>query len=422
MSFLGDTKKKIQAFLDEAAHLAESEFPYPGSRLALGRLIQFFTARLANLNQFDQHNNQPIVRQTCALDLQHLTHYLPLLGFILRSTNVRNAFEVYRPLMRLAREILEPGVAKDQRKTELILSSEWDLSPFVYPEAPELPGFVLIGIPSPESANPLLVPLAGHELGHSVWRQDNQAVQRTWEPRIRQAVIAEITANWAAFTTAFQLNITQTQFLTNVGALAAMWYPSLRLASRQVEETFCDLLGLRLFGRAYLEAFAYLLSPGPPGARPTIYPAITDRVDNLLLASQTYAVTPDPHYRDQFNPPVLPSMSPLEALCLQLADAARQRLVNDLITAASQAVAASGVTLPSDAERDLTYERFKLVAPREKCPCIADILNAGWRAFRDEQFWKDIPQITEKKDSVLKELVLKNLELFEIEQILKESS
>src|SRR5436309_4780713 len=104
MSFLEDTKKRVQAFLDEAAHLAESEFPYPGSRLALDKLSEFFKARLATLNGFDAQSDPAIVRQTCALDLQHQFTYLPLLGFVLRSTNVRNAFEVLRPLLRLAGE------------------------------------------------------------------------------------------------------------------------------------------------------------------------------------------------------------------------------------------------------------------------------------------------------------------------------
>ena len=55
------------------------------------------------------------------------------------------------------------------RETRLILSSEWDYSPFMYDQITDLPSFVFIGLPACESANPLLLPLAGHELGHSVW-------------------------------------------------------------------------------------------------------------------------------------------------------------------------------------------------------------------------------------------------------------
>lgn len=108
-------------------------------------------------------------------------------------------------------------------------------------------------------------------------------------------------------------------------------------------------------------------------------------------------------------------------LRLEIADAARQRLINALIAEAQQVVTTSGVTMPTDTERDLTYDRFKLVVPREKCKCIADILTGAWKAFRDPLLWQDNPQIATKRDLVLKELVLKNLELFEIEQILKES-
>jgi hypothetical protein len=421
MSFLEDTKKRVHALLEEAAHLAESEFPYPGSRTALEKLIQFFAARLATLNSFDASSDQAIVRQACALELKHQFTYLPLFGFILRSTNVRNAFEVFRPLLRLAGDIREPGIAKNARKTELILSSEWDFSPFVYREMPELPGFVMIGIPSPESANPLLVPLAGHELGHSIWRKDSPPLQATWEPKVRMAVIAEIIARWSAFSAAFNLTMSQTQFLTNVGMMRATWFPSLTLAQRQVEETFCDFLGLRIFGWSYLEAFSYLLSPGQPGSRPTIYPPMPDRIDNLIAASASFGVTPSAGYRDRFNPSAPLVLPPSEAMQLEIADAARQRLIAGLIAEAQGVFTASSVTPCTDGERDLIYERYKLVVPREKCKGIPDILNAAWKAYRDDSLWQDNPQISQKKDLVLKELVLKNLELFEIEQILQET-
>ena len=65
------------------------------------------------------------VLSPCIVSLEVLFTYVPLLGLILRSTNTRNAFEAYAPLLRLARKIL----GKD---TKLIISSEWDYSPYVY--------------------------------------------------------------------------------------------------------------------------------------------------------------------------------------------------------------------------------------------------------------------------------------------------
>ena len=69
--------------------------------------------------------------------------------------------------------MLEPSISPLRRTTRLILSSEWTYQPQVYPEKDFLPSYVLIGLPAPESSNPLLLPLAGHELGHSLWRANN---------------------------------------------------------------------------------------------------------------------------------------------------------------------------------------------------------------------------------------------------------
>ena len=131
--------------------VAESEFPYQGSEQALDKLKELFEYRLDWLKKIDEKSNPEVIKSECADALTEIFDNLPLLGFVLRSTNVRNAFEVFRPLLRLAGDILETKVPKDQRQTQLVLSSEWEYSPFVYPDLPELPGFVLIGLPSPES-------------------------------------------------------------------------------------------------------------------------------------------------------------------------------------------------------------------------------------------------------------------------------
>jgi hypothetical protein len=77
---------------------------------------------------------------------------------------VRNAFELLDPLQSIVDEVL-------QGRPELLLSSEWDYVPFAYPQSlDDLRSFVLIGLPASEAASALLLPLAGHEIGHAVWR------------------------------------------------------------------------------------------------------------------------------------------------------------------------------------------------------------------------------------------------------------
>ena len=86
------TQQRLRSFVAEIDRLSESDFPYAHSKSALSELRQFFSDRLNALDSLDPHSDPGVVRQHCALVLGDFFAYLPLLGFILRSTNVRNAF------------------------------------------------------------------------------------------------------------------------------------------------------------------------------------------------------------------------------------------------------------------------------------------------------------------------------------------
>jgi hypothetical protein len=62
-----------------------------------------------------------------------------------------------------------------------------------------------------------------------------------------------------------------------------------RLSSRQTEELFCDLLGLRLFGEGFIYSFIYLIAPNL-GDRSPDYPSLTARVKALLQGSNEFQV------------------------------------------------------------------------------------------------------------------------------------
>ena len=142
--------------------------------------------------------------------------------------------------------------------------SEWEYSPFVYLPTHDLPECVLIGVPAFESANPLVVSLAGHELGHNVWNDHDLGSK--FGSVLRNEVLAAIKGPfWAEFSNYCQrannANLTTDMFVQQA------WLPTFAYAKRQLEEVFCDMMGLRLFAEAYLHAFAYLLSPCLPGER-----------------------------------------------------------------------------------------------------------------------------------------------------------
>ena len=420
MQLLIHAKGRIREFLLEVNRLDQCEFPYQHSQAALHRIREVFEKKLAIIEKLDSQSDPAVVKQVCKLSLHELFVYVPLLGFILRSTNVRNAFKVFGPLLRLSRQILEPGVDKQNQSTRLVLSSEWDYSPFVYGEIPELPGFVLIGLPAPESANPLLLPLAGHELGHSLWAI--RKLGNSFTASITQNVLDVIKQKWAEFTQFFLPSNPPTHSdLTSNFLCVQFWEQSLKWAMRQAEESFCDFIGVCLFGESYLHAFAYLLSPSTEGPRSLYYPNLRDRVRNLGRAATQYGFTALAGYEDMFEDMAKLNLMQSDDFLLAVADAAVDRSIPAIIACAKKEVQNSGLDGPSASEIERVYARFEHVVPAEGCKRVSDIICAGWRAFQNDQLWNDIPEIVANKERNLKELVLKNIEVFEIEQILEEA-
>ncbi len=236
---------RLRAFVAEVRRVEESEFPYSDSQVALKIIGKLFDGKLARLQAFDDRSEPAIVRQECKLSLGALFQYVPLLGFILRSTNVRNAFEFCAPLKRLARQVLDHNVDEAKRTTRLLLSSEWDYSPFVYRDIPDLPGLVLIGLPAPESSNPFLIPLAGHELGHSIWSR--RKLGASFKPTVRRHVLTIIRDRWKDFEQVYQKRPLKQEDLTNDMFCVQFWEQAVLWCLRQAEESFCDFIGIRLF-------------------------------------------------------------------------------------------------------------------------------------------------------------------------------
>lgn len=102
---------------------------------------------------------------------------------------------------------------------------------------------------------------------------------------------------------------------------------------------------------------------------------------------------------------------------LSLADQASQRQFDKLAKLANDTVTNADVTMPSDDKINEIYKDFELIAPAQAAGCLANILNAGWRGFHDEKLWLGIPQI-KSRNAVLKELLLKSIEVFEYEEII----
>jgi len=258
---------RCQAMLDEILRLKELRFPYRHGWLALERIREHFDLIKSELGSGIAPGDDPeSVHWLVQQPRYWVGHYLPFLGIIERSTSPRTPFEVHAPLLRLARQLAGVDGSSSQSGVSLVLSSEWDEAPLVYPDPRGLRGFVFLGLPAYEADNPLLVPMAGHELGHLAWwriRADTE-----WGDMVKEAVSAALDERWAAFRSqckqaqypdgAWWLDPSNEDEQTYIDFVdqPAEW------ALSQCQETFADFVGLLLFGRSYLRAFAYLLTPG----------------------------------------------------------------------------------------------------------------------------------------------------------------
>jgi hypothetical protein len=236
----------------------------------------FFERQLDRLERASKSNDRNVLIQTCITINERIYQHLPLLGFLLRSTNIRNSFEAYHAFVDMAKALIGPNA-------KVIMSSEWDFSPLTYPMTVSvLPDHVLIGMPSSESSNALILPLAGHELGHSIWR--NEKLENKWAAEVRQHSRDQLKLRWPTFQNAFpeHSNLKPTEdVLSNNLFLVHVQSDIVGLSLSQIEEIFCDAIGIQLFGASFAYAFHYLLAPSLGGTRPLEYPPLTSRAEFL---------------------------------------------------------------------------------------------------------------------------------------------
>ena len=404
MTVLDHAQKRVDAVIEEVERLKQSDFPYDHPREALESLNSQL-AHLRNvLKKIDPAEPSETVLNLCIVSLEELFTCVPLLGFILRSTNTRNAFEAYAPLLRLARKILG-------NNTKLIISSEWDYSPYVYSSSGYLDKFIMLGLPAPESANPLLLPLSGHELGHSTWKSNH--ISDTYKKRIEQLILQEITERrWRDYSSLYP-EYSKESFHNNNMFVRPIRTAIYAWASSQSAEIFCDFFGLRLFAESYLYAFEYLLSPGFPGERSVYYPNMKRRVSYLEEAAKAMNIAVEHKFTDSFKDADEPDDKKKELL-VSTADAVSASLVPELRILA-QNIADKKAVPQRDLQKILDISKeFNLVIPTSRYHSFVDILNAGWRCYLDPGLWKEISQITqEDRDRVLKDIMLKSMEVSE---------
>jgi hypothetical protein len=390
---LASAKRRLRSFLDQINELLTSSFPHSDARDALNAIQSRFRIRLSGLN-LPEAIDPVIVDQACIQARLEVERYTAILGFILRSTNTRNAFELQFPLKRLVREV----IAEDAK---LLMSSEWDFVPFTYPMTLDLlPNFVLVGAPAPESNNVLITPLAGHEIGHSAWRK--HAVKTDVETPLVQALVGALQAATPV------AEAVKTALQQQQRSPADFLQRCLKLGLRQLEEIFCDMFGLYLFGPSFLFAFDYFMAPGGQG-RAEDYPSDTDRVGYLQTGANTLGFADDAAIFIRWldaSPVPGPSAS-----ALALTDAAVRTMVPTVTARAFDLLAQAGVKPPNNLAVDRVLAAFDRQEPDGGGATLGEIITAGWRyVHREGGLTEDSRN---EQYQMLGELMLKSVEVSE---------
>jgi hypothetical protein len=415
MDVLASSIARLRATVQLTKELSSIDFPHSHSRDALRQISEIFEADLKQLELLGATTDPLVVHALASAQARKLFELYPLLGIVLRSTDVRNAFEIHGPFLRIVRQLLGPN-------SKLVISSEWEYSPFTFlpPTAYGLADTVFIGGPASEASNVLVIPLAGHELGHNVWAKQRRRDQLG--PKIFGEMLTHLqTTRWSDFSSLFP-QVAKPQDLSDLlgqqtWALAWNW------AIRQCEELFCDFIGIAIFRESFLHAASYLLAPGLPSMRSVLYPSSKRRAEYHVLAATNYGIGVPVDYVDRFDDESHPTEQPLKIL-LEVADYGASRLVSTLIAEADATIRNAGVTGPPSAEVAAIQHCFAQCVPAQKLASLPSIINAAWGLHLSgmkewRTMYPDLADCEPRLLSLLNDLVLKSIEVFEIEQRLR---
>lgn len=402
-----NTRKKLQAVLWQISQLLLSDFPHSSSESALDLIKVYFDQQLNRLDRAANATDRNVLVQTCITINERIHQHLPILGFLLRSTNIRNYFEAYHSLVEMALALIGPNA-------KVIVSSEWDFSPLTYPMTVSvLPDHVLIGMPSSESSNALILPLAGHELGHSIWR--NERLENKWAAEVRRNTRDEMRSRWPAFQHAFpehsSLKPTD-DVLSNNMFLVHIQSGIVGLTLCQIEEIFCDATGIHLFGGSYAYGFHYLLAPSLGGARALEYPRLTTRAEFLAtfgpIDLKTLGFVDYPaEFQDE-----QPSLAPRDEFISNAADAVAKNMGQKMYGEARQIVYSKAAKFAPDSSAQAEIIRmFEHGIPARMPRSLPDILNAAWAYVKSKAgtFNEDDRSLIDW----ISELTLKSIEVLE---------
>lgn len=381
---------KIEQFIYHLDRVASGGFPHNDGKSALDDIRGVFERLREKLKAIPEETDDALVVQYFREVRDQVEVYTRILGIILRSTNLRNNFEIYHPLKRLSKLFLGEDV-------RLLISSEWEFIPFTYPmNIRDVPNLILVGSPATEAQNLLVTPLAGHEIGHSIWVR--AALKKKFAPIIQTYVNDYLSTN--------PLDVddpgTSDTLLPDVRK--ALIETSL---NRKTEEAFCDLLGLKIFGTAYLYAFEYYMAPGRSRVSQD-YPSDIVRLRLLrAFASRVGVSAPD----DIFSQWETPSLQSGRRALFEIADKILVSFSDEVFETVEEVASSSDLPMIRVEVVQNIISCFDRFEPYGHQAEYAEIINALWISANKLDLRKaEKPKML----NALTEIALKTVEVSEV--------
>lgn len=389
--------QRLQAALRLVENLAAGDWPYPDSADAILAIRNEFSNKLSTFAEIDDASDD-IVSSWCKDVRALVARYLSFVGVIVRSADLRNAFELYYPVRSMC-----TGLLGDDFK--VVLGSEWTYIPFVYPlPTKSLEKFIFFGLPASEAENPLLTPIAGHELGHAIWRRTAAAAP------VAQKVVSEIVERFSSKAegqeSLFPGEPSKVSISKDLQS-RALWAPAYEMALKQCEEIFCDLVGTWLFGSAFAHAFRYLMAPDFGARLSEYYPSNRVRAQAISAGLKQY------HGISSNLVDIFPASPELKVHNVNVADATTNALMPDIIKAVDAYCSKSVVSKPTSAGIKNAELMLRQLRPANDSVSPAEVINAGWKLRLELKEWA-VPGVQPtKRIFVLNDLILKSFEVHE---------
>jgi len=384
--------QRLSAAIGVTNILLNGDWPYQDSKEALLRIVRAFEKKKSDIESLDQDVGDDILRPHCVDARDLLSRMAGLIGFIIRSSEVRNGFELYAPIRAIGRALLGVDI-------HLIIGSEWNYVPFAYPlPISILNEFVLVGLPAFEASNALIAPAAGHELGHAVWRRTDLRKELT--KRVDAEIVKIVSDRWGDFSGDFHSGANKDALLDDLEA-RSIWAVASNIAARQCEEIFCDIIGTYIFGQSFIFALMYLLLPDNGARQSTAYPSSRRRAEYITSAAERFSVAVPSEFVSSFR-----NQDPPDDKYARAADDAVQVLVPEIIDSVANYASRKGIVLPDPEASRRSKDVLKDLQPPMNYNSVGELLNGAWDVRRELSSWS-IPGVVDegRKLAILNDLI-----------------